>query len=102
MLTGSVDLDQLDHWVKTSCERRAAGRKLSAIMVRCSAAPTLQVSPTRISADYRTAPAADSAAATPTYPDVFAYANSDIVGADADTMAEALALLWLQLHKAEN
>ena len=30
------------------------------------------------------------------------HGSSDIVGADADTMAEALALLWLQLHKAEN
>jgi hypothetical protein len=30
------------------------------------------------------------------------HGNSDIVNADADTMAEALALLWLKLHKAEN
>jgi hypothetical protein len=41
MLAGPVDLDQLDHWVKTSCERRAARRQLSAIMVRCLAAPTI-------------------------------------------------------------
>jgi hypothetical protein len=30
------------------------------------------------------------------------HGSSDRVNADADTMAEALALLWLQLHKAEN
>jgi hypothetical protein len=30
------------------------------------------------------------------------HGGSDRVNADADTMAEALALLWLQLHKAEN
>jgi hypothetical protein len=41
MLAVPVDLDQLDHWVKTSCERRAARRQLSAIMVRCLAAPTI-------------------------------------------------------------
>lgn len=41
-------------------------------------------------------------ASSPTYPAVLAYGNSDIVGADVDTMAEALVLLWLQLHKAEN
>ena len=30
------------------------------------------------------------------------HGSSDRVNADADTMVEALALLWLQLHKAEN
>ena len=30
------------------------------------------------------------------------HGNSDRVNADAETMAEALALLWLKLHKAEN
>jgi hypothetical protein len=30
------------------------------------------------------------------------HGGGDGVNADADTMAEALALLWLQLHKAEN
>jgi hypothetical protein len=30
------------------------------------------------------------------------HGNSAIVNADADTMAEALALLWLKLRKAEN
>jgi hypothetical protein len=29
------------------------------------------------------------------------HGSSDRVNADADTMAEALALLWLELHKAE-
>jgi hypothetical protein len=28
--------------------------------------------------------------------------NGDIVNADADTMAEALALLWLKVHKADD
>ena len=30
------------------------------------------------------------------------HGSSDRVNADADTMAEALALLWLKLHKVEN
>jgi hypothetical protein len=30
------------------------------------------------------------------------HGSSHKVNADAETMAEALALLWLQLHKAEN
>ena len=30
------------------------------------------------------------------------HGTSHKVNADAETMAEALALLWLQLHKAEN
>ena len=30
------------------------------------------------------------------------HGSSDKVNADADTMAEALALLWLKLHNAEN
>jgi methionine salvage enolase-phosphatase E1 len=30
------------------------------------------------------------------------HGDRDIVNADADTMAEALALLWLKLRKAEN
>ena len=30
------------------------------------------------------------------------HGSSDRVNADADTMAEALAQLWLQLHNAEN